>query len=487
MASAGEEAGDGKVALPANVQSGSRSQIGRSFSRLAGLIPLVASAVLVAKVQSQEALPVPGSVSNQAPKPISTSPISNRNNIDALSVDWLVQEVLTRNPTLAQMTAAWEAAGARVPQVTSLDDPMFGATIAPASIGSGDVDFGYRLEISQKYPFPGKLCLRGQSALAEASAAGHELEDMRLQFIETTKNAFYDYFLTGRALVVNEEALRLLREFRDNARERYRLALVPQQDVLQAEVEIGRQQQRQLSLERLRRVATARINTLLRREPDLPLPPPPAAIDLDSPISGVSELRTLALSRRPDLQALADRIHAEQARLCLAQKEFYPDFEVMAAYDTIMGNGPTRDLAPQIGLRMNLPLRRDRRYAALAEARAKIAEKRSEYEKQVDQVNFQVQEAFEQVAESEKIIDLYRKTILAAAQGNVQAARAAYVTGKVTFLNLIESQRSAVELQDKYYEALADYFRRRATLERVIGGPITPAAPAASPVLRSPH
>jgi cobalt-zinc-cadmium efflux system outer membrane protein len=105
-------------------------------------------------------------------------PRANENafsGMDQLSVDALVQQVLVRNPSLAQMVAAWQAASARYPQVTSLDDPMFGAAVAPASIGSEEVDFGYRLEISQRFPFPGKLRLRGENALAEASAAGNEV------------------------------------------------------------------------------------------------------------------------------------------------------------------------------------------------------------------------------------------------------------------------------------------------------------------------
>ena len=57
-------------------------------------------------------------------------------------------------------------------------------------------------------------------------------------------------------------------------------------------------------------------------------------------------LRGLAVSRRPDLQALADRIAADEAALGLAHKEYCPDVEVTAAYDSIMGNGPARDLAP---------------------------------------------------------------------------------------------------------------------------------------------
>src|SRR5262249_41640257 len=104
-----------------------------------------------------------------------------------LSVDALVQNVLSRNPSLAQMVAAWQAASARCPQVTSLDDPMFGTMIAPASFGSNEVDPGYRLELSQKLPFCGKRALRGENALAEAHAAGRDVDDMRLQLIESTR------------------------------------------------------------------------------------------------------------------------------------------------------------------------------------------------------------------------------------------------------------------------------------------------------------
>src|SRR5262249_47310233 len=110
-----------------------------------------------------------------------------------LSEEALVQEVLRRNPTVAMMAAAAQAASARYPQVTSLDDPKLGAFIAPASIGSNNVDFAYRVEISQVLPFPGKLGLRGESARNEAAAAGAELEDARLSIVEATRNAFADY------------------------------------------------------------------------------------------------------------------------------------------------------------------------------------------------------------------------------------------------------------------------------------------------------
>src|SRR5205085_860437 len=176
-----------------------------------------------------------------------------------LSVEHLVEQVLARNPSVAQMEAVWRVASARHPQVTSVEDPMLGGTIGPASIGSRDVDFGYRLEISQKLPFPGKRQLRGVNAHAEADAAGNDVEDMRLQLTESARSAFYDYYLVARALEVNDETVRRLQEFKSAAQALYRTPprdrKVSLQEVIQADVEIGRQEERQLTLQRMREVA----------------------------------------------------------------------------------------------------------------------------------------------------------------------------------------------------------------------------------------
>jgi outer membrane protein TolC len=89
-----------------------------------------------------------------------------------------------------------------------------------------------------------------------------------------------------------------------------------------------------------------------------------------------------------------------------------------------------------------------------------------------DQVNLQVQEVYEQVLKSEKVVRLYESAILPAARENAKAAQAAYVRARIPFLSLIGAQRNFVDLRDRSYEATADYFRRRAILERVTGGPL---------------
>ena len=154
----------------------------------------------------------------------------------------------------------------------------------------------------------------------------------------------------------------------------------------------------------------------------------------------------------------------------------------MAAYDAFWQERPLRTM---LGVRLNLPVRLARRDAAVAEAQARVAQRQAELARLTDQANFEVQQAYEQVRESERVVRLYEATILPAAEANVKAAQAAYVTGRIPFLSLVEAQRGVVGLRDRYYEAVADYFRRRAVLERAVGAPLVPQSGKQPPGINS--
>ncbi len=399
--------------------------------------------------------------------------------MNELAVEALIEQVLARSPSVDEMIAAWKAAAARYPQVTSLDDPLFGANLSPAM--ATQVGNGYRLEIFQRYPWSGKLRLRGEVAQAEADAAGRDVENVRQQLIESAQDAFYDYYLIFRALEVNAESLRLLREFRDGAASRYKKGLVLYQDLLQTDVEILRLRERDILLERQRQVAIARIDTLLHLPPTCPLPPPPKKIEAAGELPDPGALLAQALGQRLDLLKLADQIKAAQAAVKLAYREYYPDVDAMAAYDAFWDNPLQR---PQVALRVNLPVRLARRRGAVVEAEARLAELKAQYARQTDQVGFEVQQAFEQWRESLRTIQLFDTEVLPKARENVEAAQANYEKGRVPVLTMIEAQRSLVSLQDRYYQATAEFFRRRTAVQRSLSGTPTAAAipmPAARP------
>jgi cobalt-zinc-cadmium efflux system outer membrane protein len=389
-----------------------------------------------------------------------------------LSLDALVAAVEERNPTLEGLTAAWRAAAQRCPQVVALDDPMLQTAFAPASIGSSSVDPAYAIQISQKFPWPGKREARGSAAQSEANAAYHDLEDSRLQIAEAARLAFYDFYLAQRDTELNAENLRVMNAYRETALRKYQASLVTQQDVLQADVELAELERRQIEIDRMRRVAEARINVLLRRAPQAALPRPPHELSPAGAIPPSEVLERSALEQRPDLAALQARVEAERAAVELACKQQYPDVEVFGRYDTFWQPQSQADLRGQVGVNVNLPIYRGKLTAAANEAMFRLNQRRAEYEQRRLDILYEVRSSFERTEEARLTAKLYAERLIPAAERNVAAARANYDVSKTTFLALSQAQRSLIELREKQQQAIVDLHRRLAELERITGGPI---------------
>ena len=383
-----------------------------------------------------------------------------------LSLDRLVTEVERRNPSLQAMIAAWSAAAERYPQVVSLDDPMFEFMVATAHAGTND-GMGYSYQLSQAIPWPGKRQLRGAAAAAEADAARGEIVATRLQLAEAARTAFYQYYLACRQLEVNQRVSGLMREFRDIAQSKYEVSQAMQQDVLQAEVELAELAGRRAELVRDQRVATARINTLLHRAVDYPLPPPPAKIQILDTLPSAEALERQAIQSRPDLLSISSEIRAQEANLALACKEYYPDMNFVARYDGSMGDPAMR---PMVGMGVNVPLWLVKRDAAVREARDRLQQRHAEYQNRLDEVRFEVQSALERLVQGRQIVQLYTQRILPAAEESLKAARANYTVGKIDFLRLLDAERQYNNQEDRYHQAVADYQTRWAELERAVGG-----------------
>ncbi len=404
-------------------------------------------------------LPDTGDVSDRLPG--SDDPFAGQ---PELLLDVLVDEVQARNPSLQAASAAWRAAAERYPQVVSLADPMFAAMISPSGVGMDDGG-GWMVEAAQEIPWCGKRALRGSVAAAEADVMRGDIGNARLRLKEAATIAYFDYYLAERQAEVNHATGQLVGQLREIANSKYQVGQVSQQDVLQAEVELADLATRSAELIRDRQVASARINTLLHRAADYRLPPPPKDIAMPDGISAVDELQQVAVQSRPDLYAQLARIRSEEANLALTCREYYPDVNLVARYDGFM----PEEMRPQVGLDFNVPLRYDRRNAAVREACNRVAQRRAEYQDRLDQIRYEVQAAFTRVVQSAEVVRLYRDKTLPAADRSLQSAQANYTTGNLDFLRLLDAERQVNNQREKYYAAIAEYHQRLAELERAVG------------------
>jgi len=390
--------------------------------------------------------------------------------LDDLPLARLIQEVHSRNPSLQAAQAAWSAAAQRYPQVVALDDPMLQTMLAPASLGSNSpaVPASYTISLSQKFPWHGKRGLRGEMALWEANAAAWDAREVELRLTLAASLAYFDYYFNQREAEINRANITVLEDIRSAAKSKYESNLVSAQDLSLSDLELAKLEQRDLELKQMRRVAVARINTLLHRCPDHPLPPIANTLTIAAAPIDVGNLQAAAIQQRPELSALSSRIQAEQNAVALACKDYYPDFELMARYDSFWTEVEQRGI---IGLNMNLPVNRDKRAAAVNEAIFRLSRMHAEYQQMADSVREDIETNVARIEQARGVVDLYEQRVLPAAEISLNDARAAYESGAFDFQRLLLARRQLADEQLGYQRSLADYHRQAAQLARAVGQP----------------
>lgn len=378
-----------------------------------------------------------------------------------------IRTVLARNPSIETARQGWRAALAEYPQATALPDPMVEYSFAPLSIGSSDVSFGQVVGLSQRFPWPGKLALEGEVALAEAEVVRESYESTRQRLALMASMLCDQYYAVARSLDLNEEHRRLAEDIKAAAEAQYEAGRASQQEPLQAEVELSHVIHQRVVLDSRRAVIVAQMNGLLHRRPNLSLPPPPAQIDPGTHAIETSEaLYEQALRSRPELRATASQIRGRESAVNLAERQYYPDFGVMTSYNS-MWMQP--DHQWMVGLSLNIPIQLGARRGAVDQAEARLAQARSQLLSADDEVQVEVERARQRLIEANHVVRLYRERLLPAARAQIEAARIGYETGRNGFQALIDAERSVRTVEIAHQEAIATLGQRRAELDHAIG------------------
>ena len=399
----------------------------------------------------------------QITKPIASESLVK--NSDLLSSKQLVTAVLLANPQLEVAQAAWEASMARIDQQATFEDPMFSYTMAPQTIGNSQTEYGQRIEISQKLPWPGKLHLRNQAASHKADAASQTINSIRLRLSGAARSFFADWYYIHQAIQINQLNQALLKEFRAIAVSRYSTGLASKQDALRADMEFALLEHQAIVLTREQSSIRAHINTLLNKLPNNMLSQPAGLAEIKT-LPEVKLLQEQALHARPELKALAASIEAAKSQSELALRNNYPDISLKAGYNSLWENSSKHFT---VGIGFNLPLFQAKHRAAENEALAQI--KQAEWQRVdfIARLREDIQISYERTAESMHVLKLYKHRLLPLAEETLNAAQSDYQSGKGDFLSLISSEKNYMQTQLQTEQALADTHRRLAELESAAG------------------
>jgi outer membrane protein TolC len=391
---------------------------------------------------------------------------------NTLALPELVQEALARNPEIVAARQQWEAASQRITQARTLDDPTLSIQWwnAPESFNLGRAE-NTIVGLSQKFPFPGKLALKEKVASRSADMTEQAVRAKERDLIARLKQAYYDLFLSHKAIQIHHEQIDLLKRFFEIANAKFRAGKGSQVDVLKAQVELSTLHQQLPVLEQRRDTAQGKLNQLLDRDPRFPLAPPQEPreerFDLD-----LEDLYRAATAARPELKAADLAVQRNEQSRALALREYYPDINV--GVQRFQNFQAPNGFGAVVSITLPFAFWTKPKYdAAVQEAAAAIAAARAEQHTLENLTRFQIRDLLAKVRASWEVAVLYRTTVLPQAEQGVEAARAGYRTGRTSFLDLIEADRAWRGFQLEYYRALVEREHRLAELEQVIGADLS--------------
>ncbi len=320
------------------------------------------------------------------------------------------------------------------------------------------------IKVSQLIEMGGKRGKRAAIGRYDKDLAQWDFESKKLDVIEKTKVAFIDLLLFQEKLKISEHLNTLATELHGTIEEKVQAGKVAPLEGKKARIALSfsklemEKNQRELS------IAHQRLKSLWG---DLKVKIQKVSGKLD-----VSQLPVALQHTFEDAQAnpeiLRLKIEAERSKAVsqLERASRIPDITLSAG---VKHFEETKDEAFVVGLSIPLPLfdRNQGNVSAAKEEERKVQElsllAKTRIESDLLQLNQETSLVYSEVRALED-------DILPNAESSFADSKEAYLRGKVDYLDLLDSQRTLFEVKVKHMEALGNYHKLHARIDRLIGG-----------------
>jgi len=397
----------------------------------------------------------------------------------------LITTALANNPELKSSQSRWRMFANKAKQAGALDDPMFMFKLQnllarePFSFGGSDPTTAKVIGISQQLPFWGKRGIKQEIAQYEAESYKWVVEERKLELTRMVKETYYQLWAADKSLGIIDKNLQILADFVTIAESKYSVGQGAQQDIYKAGLEKSKMLDMQITLRQQRKSLEANLNYLLYRPGTTPVGSI-ADFTLPQPALSAEQLNAVALEKRPQVKSLAMLTNKGQASHRLAQKEFYPDFNLSFEYmfrEAAMSD-PGYNMFT-VGVTFNLPFQQERRRAMLSESTSETSMASEELNSLKNTISYTITDALAQMERRRKLVELYKGGIVPQAEQSLESAVISYRVNKVDFLTLLDGRLNLFNYERGLYESQAEYMLQLARLEAATGADLLPA-PAVS-------
>jgi cobalt-zinc-cadmium efflux system outer membrane protein len=393
----------------------------------------------------------------------------------SLSLREVTAAALANNPSIKEALRKWNAAKARIPQAAAWDD----LRLAGESRVRRFVDvqpnafMDQAVSIEQAIPITGKNLARARAAVAEAVSAYEEVRRQQLDVVAAARASFFRLANAHAQLEINDKNIVSLRQIADISRSKYEAGTHSAADVLVAETDASRLEERERDLQRTLSDAQSQLNTLMNRDAFAAIGAPEES-GVKMPELSISRLRPLVFARRPEIKMAEAKIDIEKSKLMLAQREWIPDPAVSVKAQRY--NDAAQSVSEvDAGVSFTIPWFNFQKYGAgVREARENVGAGEQALDRSQKEALRLLRDQLQKIETLHHHVELLRDKLVPQAQQAFQANRLAYESGKASFLDWITSQRNLRDIEATAREHLADYQISIAELEAIVGSQVYP-------------
>jgi outer membrane protein TolC len=385
-----------------------------------------------------------------------------------------------RNPGLAAAYAEWRSSLERVAPAGALPDPQLSYGRFLQSVETRVGPQRQKLALAQKFPWRGKRRLRSEVAREAALAKERGYWDARLALVRELKQAYGELYYLGRAIEITRGNYALLEQVEPVLRIRFQGGTGSHADLLRVQVELGKLEDHLVSLEDRARPLRAKLNALLARPADAPLPWPSSLpevpVELDK-----ERLLALAFERNPRLLRLAAQRSRAELATALAGKAFYPDvmvgFEAVDTGRATMAGVEDSGKDPLVAkVSLNLPIWQGKYRAEQQAARLQTAVATRTIEDLRNKIESRLENALYQLRDAERRRELYGTSLVTKAEQALHVTMEAFVSGRASLIDYLDAERTLLGFQLALERARADRLVWTAEIEYLTGGALPVAA-----------
>jgi outer membrane protein len=305
------------------------------------------------------------------------------------------------------------------------------------------------------------------------SAADIKRVQAKEDLLLAVKQAFYGILASEKALAVAKTAVVNLSSHLNVARNFFDVGMVPQNQVLEAEVELAKAQQEQTNRQRDLTVNKARLNILLRRAVDYPIKIKDELGHSKFPLN-LADCLLVGLTDNPEIQLAKVGVESGAKEVDVARSALYPQVNVNYNTNALGETGSVNDSSNwnmSATAQINL-WDWGKNKANVEVSKVRLNQAIDTLDSLENNIKLEVTTNYENLVTADKNISVARKAVTAAAE-DLRMVTERYQEQVATNTEVLDAQTRYSEAQYEYYSALYNYNLSWAAIERTMGRRVT--------------